>query len=173
MWLIIIAVIFTILIAGIAYMVFAVGKFGLIQKAGGGKRWKRVLVSLALIAAVFAVCSLAMSVVNAIVVMIAAFMFFLLFGIIGFALRKISGRSGANTYDNGDAKKKGINWPGWLALLATVIYLAAGYYLCNNVWQTDYDLKTDKDLGKLKIAMFADSHIGTTFDGKVFASELK
>ena len=173
MWLIIIAVIFTILIAGIAYMVFAVGKFGLIQKAGGGKRWKRVLVSLALIAAVFAVCSLAMSVVNAIVVMIAAFMFFLLFGIIGFALRKISGRSGANTYDNGDAKKKGINWPGWLALLATVIYLAAGYYLCNNVWQTDYDLKTDKDLGKLKIAMFADSHIGTTFDGKGFASELK
>ena len=58
-------------------------------------------------------------------------------------------------------------------LFGTIIYFSAGYYLCNNVWQTDYDLKTDKSVGRLKIAMFADSHIGATFDGKGFAAELK
>jgi hypothetical protein len=53
-----------------------------------------------------------------------------------------------------------------------VIYHAAGYYLCFTVWQKDYTLKTNKDID-LRVALFADSHIGTTFDGEGFTEQLK
>ncbi|MBQ4045820.1 MAG: metallophosphoesterase [Lachnospiraceae bacterium] len=61
---------------------------------------------------------------------------------------------------------------GWLAIGVTVIYLAIGYYQDVHVWQTDYSLQTDKDL-HLRIALIADSHIGTTFDGDGFAAHMK
>ena len=153
MWLIIFAVVMAALIAGIAYLTVAACRFGLIQKASEGKKWLGILISLGVIVILFTAAALVMDFTNAVIVLVFTFLFFLLFGIIGFAAEKISGKSSK------------INWPGWLALLSTIIYFSAGYYLCNNVWQTDYDLKTDKSVGRLKIAMFADSHIGATFDG--------
>ena len=30
---------------------------------------------------------------------------------------------------------------GFIAVPLTVVYLAVGWYLCNNVWETDYTLK--------------------------------
>lgn len=161
MWLIIFAVVMAALIAGIAYLTVAACRFGLIQKVSEGKKWLGILISLGVIVILFTAAALVMDFTNAVIVLVFTFLFFLLFGIIGFAAEKISGKSSK------------INWPGWLALLSTIIYFSAGYYLCNNVWQTDYDLKTDKSVGRLKIAMFADSHIGATFDGKGFAAELK
>ena len=64
-------------------------------------------------------------------------------------------------------------YTGWIALIISVIVLSFGWYLDHNVWQTDYNLSTNKDLPALKAAMFADSHIGTTFDDKGFAKLLK
>jgi hypothetical protein len=62
---------------------------------------------------------------------------------------------------------------GWVALAISVVALSIGWYLDHNVWQTDYKLTTNKDLPDLKVAMFADSHIGTTFDDKGFAKHLE
>lgn len=64
-------------------------------------------------------------------------------------------------------------YAGWTALLITVIALNIGWYLDHHVWQTDYTLKTNKEISDLKIAMFADSHIGTTFDAQGFAKHLE
>ena len=64
-------------------------------------------------------------------------------------------------------------WAGWTALLISIMALSVGWYLDHNVWQTNYELNTGKNMPNLKVAMFADSHIGTTFDDKGFAKHLK
>ena len=64
-------------------------------------------------------------------------------------------------------------YAGWIALVITAIALSIGWYLDHNVWQTDYKLTTGKDLPDLRVAMFADSHLGTTFDDKGFAKHLE
>ena len=64
-------------------------------------------------------------------------------------------------------------YAGWAALIISTIALSIGWYLDHRVWQTDYKLTTNKDLSDLKVAMFADSHIGTTFDDKGFAKHLE
>ena len=64
-------------------------------------------------------------------------------------------------------------YTGWIALTVTTIALAVGWYLNHHVWQTEYTLKTAKNIEPLKIVMFADSHIGTTFDAKGFAAHVQ
>jgi len=63
-------------------------------------------------------------------------------------------------------------YAGFTALLVSIIALSIGWHLDHNVWQTNYELKTSKNMRNLKVAMFADSHIGTTFDDIGFAKHL-
>ena len=64
-------------------------------------------------------------------------------------------------------------YAGWIAVVITVAALSVGWYLDHHVWQTEYTLKTAKNVEPLKIIMFADSHIGTTFDAKGFAAHVQ
>ena len=159
MWLIIAAVVLAATFAGAFYMTVCVGRFGALQKVSGDRKWLRNLLSLIIIALIFTVISIAMTVVNAIIVFLNGVMFFIIFGLVMRIIKAVTG------------KETKINWQGWLAIVTMVIYHAAGYYLCFNVWQKDYALKTNKDVD-LKVALFADSHIGTTFDGDGFAEQL-
>ena len=160
-WLIILAVVLAAWILGLVYMTVSVGRFAFVKKLSAGRKWLSAVLSLGLIILVFAAVSLAMSLVNAIVVFLHAVVFFLLFGLAVRIMQHVRGR------------RSRINWQGWLALAVTAVYLTAGYILCHHVWQTDYQLHTDKELGRLKIALIADSHIGTTFDGEGFAEHLR
>lgn len=160
MWLIILGVIAAALITGVVYMVIAVGRFGGIKALAGDRKWLKNLLSLACIALVFLIVSLAMSPVNAAVVFLHEVLFFLAFGGIMRIVRHFTG------------KETAVYWQGWLAIGTSVIYLAVGYYLLHHVWQTDYSLETEKPVS-LKIAMFADSHMSTTFDGEGFAEHMK
>ncbi|WP_418294657.1 metallophosphoesterase [Megasphaera massiliensis] len=56
------------------------------------------------------------------------------------------------------------------AVLVTVLYLAVGFVQANHVWQTDYTVTTAKPVGSLRVALLADSHVGTTFDGEGLAA---
>ncbi len=149
------------LLAGLVYLTVCVGRFQGIRKLSGGKGGRRVLLSLGIIAVVFTFLSFAMSVINAVVVFLHGVLIFLLFGLGVRLVKKLSGRQFR------------INWQGWLALAFTLIYLTAAYISCNHVRQKDYVLTTDKRLGTLKIALIADSHLGTTFDGDGFGEHLK
>lgn len=64
-------------------------------------------------------------------------------------------------------------YAGAAAIGVTAVYLACGWYLANYVWHTGYTLETDKSVGSLRIVQFADSHVGTTFDGEGFAEHVK
>ena len=57
------------------------------------------------------------------------------------------------------------HYAGIAAVLVTVIYLTVGFIQANHVWQTDYTVTTAKPVGSLRVALLADSHVGTTFDG--------
>lgn len=58
-------------------------------------------------------------------------------------------------------------------ILVTLAYLGVGWVQAHHVRQTNYTLPTDKQVGTLRIVLFADSHIGTTFDGVGFAEYVK
>ena len=64
-------------------------------------------------------------------------------------------------------------YAGITAVVFTVCYLGAGWYCAHHVWQTSYEIQTDKSVGNLKVAVFSDSHVGATFDGEGFAGHMK
>lgn len=160
-WLIILAAVLAALALGLCYLVSCVGRFGLVRRLAGGKKWLRRLISLGVLALCFALLTLGLSLVNAIVVFLHTVLFFLLSGLAVRIAKRITGR------------EPKANWQGWLALGLSVLWLGAGYVLCTHVWEKDYTLHTDKELGTLKIALIADSHLGTTFDGEGFAEHLR
>ena len=149
------------LLAGLIYLTVCVGRFQGIRKLSGGSGGRRFLLSLGIIAAVFALLAFAMSMINAVVVFLHAVLIFLLFGLGVRLAGKLTGRQFR------------ANWQGWLALAFTLVYLTGAYISCNHVRQKDYVLTTEKRLGTLKIALIADSHLGTTFDGDGFGEHLK
>lgn len=159
-WLIILAAVLAATGLGLAYLTACIARFGFIQKLSRGKKWPARLLSLAVIAAGFTVLALSMSVINAIIVLLHEVIFFLLFGLVLRVVRRVRGRVFR------------VHWQGWLALVFSAVYLTVGYWQCTQVRQTDYRLQTGKELGTLKIALIADSHIGTTFDGDGFAEQL-
>lgn len=64
-------------------------------------------------------------------------------------------------------------YAGAVALVFIIGYLGSGWYLAHHVWETDYQIQTDKEVGSLRVAVFADSHVGTTFHGEGFAEHMK
>ena len=75
---------------------------------------------------------------------------------------------------SGSPKRRAPFWlTGALALGITVIYMLYAYYMAIHVYKTEYTIKTNKDVAPLRIALIADSHIGTCFDGHGFAEHIK
>ena len=60
-----------------------------------------------------------------------------------------------------------------LALLLTAAYLCTAWAMAFHVRQVDYTITTQKPVGSLRVALIADSHIGTTFSGTEFAEQLQ
>ena len=48
-----------------------------------------------------------------------------------------------------------------------------GWYQAHGVWEQDYVIHTDKQIGTIRAVLIADSHTGTTFDGDGFAEHMK
>ena len=159
-WIVLLILTVVVCSLGAVYMTAAIGRFGGIRKISKDKKWLRRLISFGILAVAFAVVALTLDMVTAIMAYVHVIIFFLICGGIMRLLKKTG-------------KEFKINWQGWGALLISVVYLSVGYYLCMNVWQTDYALSTDKSIGTLKVAVLSDSHIGATFDGDGFYEHLK
>ena len=161
MWLIILGAVLAAALAGAVYLTACIGHFRFVRKLSGGKKLRNRGISFLILAAVFAALAAWLSFFNAVIVFLHAAVFFLLTGLVFRVFPHLRGREFR------------VNWQGLLALGLTVAYLAAGYILCHHVWRKDYRLRTDKEVGTLTIALIADSHLGTTFDGEGFARHLK
>lgn len=89
--------------------------------------------------------------------------FWIICDLVNVVIRKIRGQDFKRYY------------AGACAIVITVAYLAVGWYNCHHVYQTKYEVKTEKSVGEegLRVVQVSDSHLGTTFDGERFAEYMK
>lgn len=176
MWLVIFGVTIILCVIGIIYLINAVSRFGLIRNMK--KKWQRILLSALILFGFFGGFTVFLGLVNAMAILLYFLMFFILSGIIVRVFWKVRKTQKAGNDQKIISSRKagisenGIYYQGWLAIAISIIYLSVAFYLCHSVVRTEYDLTSDKSVSSLRIALIADSHLGTTFDGDGFAREL-
>lgn len=146
-----------VIVAAVGAFIFLINrlmKLGFIQRFGGSKKSHKILLSIVIIVAGFAICSIWMSAINAIIVLLHVILIWAICDLIMFIIRKVTKRDIAREIN------------AIAAIVITVAYLCSCYYMLFHVWQTNYSLTTLKTLGSLRIVQFADSHVGTSFSGK-------
>ena len=97
------------------------------------------------------------------------FLFWAIFYGIAFVVIKLIPKKGA-------PKKKSptLYWvTGAIALTLAVVYMSISYFLAHNVYETRYQITTEKDVPPIRIALIADTHIGSNFNGDGFAEILE
>ena len=161
-WLILLLIVLAMLSIGVIYMVSVFSKISPLNRIEKKKVKKGV--SFLIIVILFIATSMIMSVMNAIIIFLFLLMFLIVYeAILGILFKFVF-------------KKKREIKPYLqivFAIITTAVYLSVAYYLCNNVWETKYTLHTDKKIENVRIAMFADSHLSTTFDGDEFAEYME
>lgn len=145
---------------GILYMTSAFSRFMFVQKLAKGNKKISRLIGLLVNVIILLATGLWLNATNAMIVFIHLLIFWLIADLIAYLVHK-------------KVKMSKYYFAGMGAILFTIVYLCIGAYLAYNVWQTDYKLVTDKAVGDIRVAMFADSHVGTTFDGEGFAKHLE
>ena len=199
-WIFIIIAVLAVCIGGGIYLTAAVGRWGGIRTISHDNKWLRRGISLGIIVVLFASMVMTLDLVNAVIIYLHVIAFFLISGLVIRLIRFLrdskpgdpqkeeaearpAGKGGSGVKvnaagkvtkkaDKSGRKRTGLYWQGWMALVYSILYLGVAYYLCVNVWQTDYTLHTDKSIGTLKAAVFADSHVGAVFDGQGFAEHM-
>ena len=146
--------------AALFYLVSRVHRFRFSLALARGRRgWSWVISALAVLLPSAAIW-LAWGYMNAIICLLHLALFWLLSDALFALLKRLHGKPWRRYY------------AGLTALLLTAAYLSAGWVQAHHVWQTDYVIRTDKPVGTLRIALLADSHMGTTFHADGFAREL-
>lgn len=136
-------------------------KFGFVKKIFKDKKKTAYTACLIFFAAVLGILVLTIKTINAVIALLHLIVFWLLVDLVNMLIRKKRKKEPKRYYAGG------------IAIAFTIIFLCIGAYLDFNVWQTTYHLTTDKELGSLRVAMIADSHVGVTFDGEGFAKHLE
>ncbi len=161
MWIIIMWTVIVLFAVSLGYLGISVPKLLNPETVAAWSKTKYILFC-SLVAIGFAgAIALCLDIVNAIVCVLYFAMIWAATDFVFWAVQK----TGLFTFEH--------YYAGWTALAIGVLALSAGWYLDHHVWQTSYELKTAKDVPDLKVAMFADSHIGTTFDAEGFAKHLE
>ena len=160
MWLIIMWV--TLVITGMAlvYLCGRMIKFGCVLKLTGNDPKCQAMICGITVFGIFALIGATMHFMNAIVCAVYFAMIWIVCDLCFWLWQKIC-RCTFKRY-----------YAGATAIILSIAALSCGWYLDHHVWQTNYTLTTDKNIENLKIAMFADSHIGTTFNADGFAKHI-
>ena len=174
-WLVILAVTLAAFAAGIVFLIGSVSRSETLEKACGGRRGRQIAAAAGVVAAVFGASWLAMSLMNAIVVLLHWLAFSLLTEAVFRLAVWFAGRHKTEDRPSGRGEKRepSRRLRIRLAALLTALWLAAGYVCCRQIRQTNYTLRTDKPVGGLRVALLADSHLGVTLDGERMAAELE
>ncbi len=160
-WGLIMGALVLVVIAGLIYLATRFMKFSFVRRLCRGRKPLMFLVGLGIVAAVTAISYFTMGYMNAAIVVVHFMLFFALCELGFFIARRIRRRAFLRY------------WAGLAAIVLTVCYLGVGMIQAYGVWEKDYSLTTDKTLGTLRVAMIADSHTGTTFDGEGFARHME
>lgn len=172
MWAFIFVFMFAAFIAACIYLITRVRKFAWVDKLAKDRKWLSILISALTCVVFIVVLSLAMGYINAIIVTIYMILFWLVCEFAFWLVGKVKNRTKLAA-DGVKPKKRKIYYAGVTAIIITIVYMSWGWYQAHNVWQKDYTIHTDKAVGNIKLALIADSHTGTTFDGDGFAEHVK
>ena len=192
MWFMILALALVLSVAGVVYLYRRFGRFGYVEFLAGDRRWLRRLLAAAPLLALGIYA--AFRLVNAVIVLLHLAAFWLILDLVVFVGKCVLGRNRKATRAEAEdaaeaagdssesvASKSDTRKPyrvyvtGVIAILAVTVYLGIGWFNAHNVSRTTYEVKTEKTVadGRLRIVLFADSHIGTTFSGAELADYVR
>lgn len=160
-WFVSLAIAVVGLAAGIYYLVRRVHSCPPIAALSHRSRVGGWAASFAVVLLAAVILTLLLDTVNTAVVLLHLIFFLLVSSLVGRLIIRL--HSGAARF----------HLSGVIALVITAAYLAAGAVSAYNVQRTAYSVSTHKEVGSLRVAMFADSHVGTTFGGKGFAKRME
>lgn len=163
MWVTILTLTLAATVAGVIYLISRISKFKVWDRLPIKNRIASKVLPTILFIVVVLLLTVTLGFVNMMVVVIVLTTFLLLSQLvvtIWYKTRKII-----------PANQHLYYWS--LALLFSAIYLGFGWYFAHHVSRTEYTVYTDKNIEPMKVVFFADSHLGTTFDGFGFAREME
>ncbi len=162
MWILIFGSIVLATVLGAIYLVSRFARFPIIQQVAKGKKIISFGLGLIPVVLIFLAVWITLGSINAMICIIHLMAIWLLCDGISKLVEKKRKREFAK-----------YSYIGALAMGITAVYLLCGAYLAYHVWRTGYTLETDKPVGDLRIVQFADSHVGTTFDGEEFGEQVE
>lgn len=160
-WFVSLAIAVVALAAGIYYLARRVHSCPPIAALSHRSRVGGWAASFAVVLLAAVILTLLLDTVNTAVVLLHLIFFLLVSSLVGRLIIRL--HSGAARF----------HLSGVIALVITAAYLAAGAVSAYNVQRTAYSVSTHKEVGSLRVAMFSDSHVGTTFGGKGFAKRME
>ena len=161
MWILIVSGIVLGTVLSLMYLASRFARFPMIRKAAKERKGIRFLLGSVPVILILLLIGLALGAINAMVTMMHLMVFWLLCDGISRQVEKRRNTAFSRYY------------AGIAAMGITVVYLACGWYMAHHVWHTGYTLATDKNVESLRLIQFADSHVGTTFDGEGFAAHVQ
>lgn len=153
MWILIMVVVLAAFIAGFAYLTSRFCKYQIVKRISKDRKGLKILISMLPIVAMEIIAWITMGNINAIIIFLHLVVIWMIFELMQYIIQKIRKKNFKRYY------------AGIFAITFTVVYLCVGWYLAHNVWRTSYTVKTEKNIGNLRVVLFSDSHVGTTFDG--------
>lgn len=163
MWLFILLAAIALFGLSCVYLVCKVQHFYIVKKMSGGIRLKSILISIAICVIGIALLMICLGGVNAVITVVYLILFWIVTSIIFSIGRRVIKRN----------MKCKVYVEGIVAIVVTCLYMIFAAYQDYGVWQKDYTIHTDKEVGDIKAVLIADSHVGTTFDGDGFSKHLK
>ncbi len=160
-WILIMIALICAFLAGCIYISTRISRLGIIRRIASGKKGATFVMAFAILLLITSAVYLVLGIMNTIIILLHLFAFWMLCDLAVYLLFKKKDRRFKEYYAAG------------AAVVLTIVYLAAGWYMAHNVSVTYYALETDKQVGNFRIILFADSHIGTTFDGRGFYEQIK
>ena len=139
------------------YLAARLRRFAFVSRLGKRRSW---MVSAAMVAIPAVGLTALWSALNMMVCMLHLTLFWMLMELISARICRRRGRPFRRC------------WAGAAAIALSAVWLGMGWFNANHVWQTDYIVETDKRVGNLRVALLADSHMGTTFHADGFAGHL-
>ena len=157
MWYIIFVLLILFTGGGLLYLGTRAAKF----VPAGSTPKRRLLIGLSAVILIFAVIVWLINLMNAVVCLLHFVFLWLVCDFIFTLVRRFRKRPFKRYY------------AGYAAIALSLAALLAGWYLNHRVWVTAYTIESEKAVSDLRIVLFADSHIGTTFDGEGFAEHVR
>ncbi|MGN0481176.1 MAG: metallophosphoesterase [Lachnospiraceae bacterium] len=161
-FMVIFGTVFIVAIASLVYFWLGFHRFETVRRYA--REHKKLSWLVAAIPVFVIVLFLIFKTVATVVAVLHLLVFWIVCDLAGWVVKKAAGKKSFKRY-----------YQGIFAICITVVYMYGAYYMAHHVYRTDYVIEASKDLGtdRLRIAMIADAHIGSTFDGEGFAGHME